>query len=97
MNSNIAFLDWLKNRLIYKHRYAVDDSVLEKIEVIKQELGPKRINITDDQLDSIIVKYYADFYLDYADDIKIGFTNDERNKLRSTIRSILEDVNKLTY
>lgn len=93
-SSHSTFLEWLKNRLVYKHGYTINDPLIDQLDSLKESLCSE-INISDNQLDSIIVKYFADFYLDYTDDLKIGFTPDQRNKFRLSIRSILEDVNNL--
>ena len=37
-------------------------------------------------------KYYTDFYLDQSEELKIGFTEDDRKILRTTIRSITNDI-----
>lgn len=52
-------------------------------------------SVSDSQLEDILRKYYADYDMEYAEDIKLGFTNKERENLRSTIRSIVQDVNNL--
>lgn len=93
-SSHTTFLEWLKNRLIYKHGYASNDLLIGQLDSFKESLC-KDINISDDQLDSIIVKYFADFYLDYSEDMKLGFTQDQRNKFRSAIRFILKDIDNL--
>lgn len=94
MREYIVFLNWLSNRLIYKYGYSPDDQTIQKIISLTKDLD-KKYYISDSQLDDIIRKYYADFDMEYSNDIKLGFTNKERENLRSTIRSIVQDVNNL--
>ena len=94
MNSNIVFLDWLKNRLIYKHGYSIDNDILVKLDCVKEDIEPKKINISNQDLDKILIKYYADFDLDYTDDLRLGFTNNDRDKLRNSIRLIVDEINR---
>jgi len=92
----IVFLQWLCNRLIYKHGYTIDDPIVKKIINLTKWIIEKETYISDDQLDNIIKKYYADFDMEYSEDLKLGFTNKERENLRSSIRSIVKEVNNLT-
>ena len=94
MREHIAFLNWLGNRLIHKHGYSVDDQIIQEIIALINKLG-KMDSVSDSQLEDILRKYYADYDMEYAEDIKLGFTNKERENLRSTIRSIVQDVNNL--
>lgn len=95
MREYIVFLNWLGNRLIYKHGYSPEDPVIKQIAGCIKWIEEEK-HITDDELDNIIRKYYADFDMEYAEDIKLGFTNKERANLRSSIRSIVKDVNSFT-
>lgn len=93
IEDRIDFIQWLINRLIYKHRYANDDVVIVSLLDIKKILSePQKIDITDESLDKIIVKYYSDFYLDKCDDWNVGFTEKERILLRQTLRNIVKDI-----
>lgn len=94
MREYIVFLNWLGNRLIHKHGYGLDDQIIQQIIALINKLG-KMDSVSDSQLEDILRKYYADYDMEYAEDIKLGFTNKERENLRSTIRSIVQDVNNL--
>ena len=81
------------NRLIYKHSYAEDDIIIQSLYELKDYyIRHQSIQITDVDLDKIISKYYTDFYFDKSEDFKIGFTDEDRQILRTTIRSITNDI-----
>jgi replicative superfamily II helicase len=90
----IDFLNWLYNRLHYKYSYEKDDTVLVSILSIIQDLEPKVFytDITDNELDKILSKYYIDFNLDKCDNSIIGFDDEDRKKLRNHIINIVNDV-----
>lgn len=93
IGDRINFIEWLINRLIHKHRYAMEDSIVQSLVDIKHTLKYQQaIDINDQSLDKIISKYYADFYLDKCDDMTIGFTDDERTSLRQSIKNIVRDI-----
>lgn len=95
MSKYIVFLNWLCNRLIYKHGYSTDDPIINQLINLTKCIGQEKY-LQDDQLDNIIRKYYADFDMEYVEDMKLGFTDKERANLRSSIRSIVKEVNNLT-
>jgi hypothetical protein len=83
------FLIWLSNRLIYKHGYSYDSCVIQNI------LGLSNgtiASISDDNLDLIICKYYTDFFLDKEENSTFGYTKEQRENLRQTIKSLVGDV-----
>lgn len=87
------FIQWMINRLIYKHSYAEDDIIIQSLYKLKDyHIRHQSIQITDVDLDKIISKYYTDFYFDKSEDFKIGFTDEDREILRTTIRSITNDI-----
>ena len=87
------FIQWMINRLIYKHSYAEDDIIIQSLYELKDyHIRHQSIQITDVDLDKIISKYYTDFYFDKSEDFKIGFTDEDRKILRTTIRSITNDI-----
>ena len=86
-----TFLKWFTNILIF--RYGIDntDSNFQKFySLLNKMQGPISINITEKELDKIICKYYADFYLDKSD--SMGFSDEERIKLRQQILDLSYDV-----
>lgn len=95
----IEFIGWLAQRLIHKHLYHHDDLIVSKLNKIQQELLQDRgCDVNDTELDMIISRYYIDFNLDKSEDFSVGFSDDERKKLRTTIRSIVDDIlNKRIY
>lgn len=84
------FLNWLCQRLIFKHKYHNNDFVIEKLKGI---INSQCINVSSEDLDAIIGKYYVDFFLEKTDGMNIGYTNKERIDIRNKIKSIVEDVN----
>lgn len=95
MDEDINFLRWLSQRLIHLHGYHANDTVVFRLnEAIKNLLSPKRISISNDDLDKIISKYYVDFYLDKGQDnnFNVGFSDKERHDLRKTIRNLTADI-----
>ena len=93
IEDRINFIGWLINRLIYRHHYADRDPIIMSLKDIQQLIHfPKDINIEDDELDQIIIKYYADFNIDKCDGLNIGFTENERVLLRKSIRNITNDI-----
>lgn len=94
-DKDITYLKWLYNRL--KYRYSSEDSLLQNLEsIIKKISPPLSISIDEDSLDKILSKYYVDFYLEKEDSSNIGFNQEERIKLRSTILNLTKDIVNLT-
>lgn len=90
---SIRFLDWLSKRLVYKHQYTTNDIVVATIINLKNDLSkPYNFDISDADLDRILSHYYVDFHLDKTEELGIGFSDSERQNLRSTTRSIVNDV-----
>lgn len=89
---NKEFLHWLANRLVFKHGYSSDDQVVVTLSTILNEDKKQEIKLGDDEIDMIISKYYADFFLEKTPDMNIGYTNNERDSIRSNIKSIVVDI-----
>lgn len=88
---DISFIGWLINRLIYKHRYDRNDATIVSLQELKTKLAqPHKIDISERDLDKIIQKYYVDFF--FQKDGDIGFTEEDRKKLRKTIINIADDI-----
>lgn len=97
MSSNkelIDFVDWICNRLRFKYKETIDTDTVNKFDKIKSILGSKNINIrlSQDQLDNILCKYYADFYMDSCDNVNIGYTDTQRDSIRQSIMSISKEI-----
>ena len=90
----IEFIGWLINRLQFKHNCDPEDVIIQQlrsiIETLKQK--PIHISISDNDLDKILSKYYADFTLDKCEDMQLGFTEEERTNFRNNIKSIVRDI-----
>lgn len=82
------FLQWLANRLIYKHGYDKDDPIVSKL----LSFDSDRFSISDSDLDHILSKYYTGFFLEKTDDCNIGYTDKERDDIRNYVRSLMADI-----
>lgn len=95
-DKDITFLKWLYNRLVYRYNLAESDNICTSLKnIIHKVLCPININLSNSDLDKIISKYYVDFNLDKQIldiNCNIGFTHEERIKLRNTIRSLVKDI-----
>jgi len=90
-DTDILFLKWLYNRLIHKYGTGESEDISIRLKSIINHLSlPFSIDISTEDLDKIINKYYADFYLDKSE--TLGFTEEERNSLRKQIREMCEDI-----
>jgi GTP-dependent phosphoenolpyruvate carboxykinase len=91
---NIRFLEWMIQRLKHKHNYAEDDKIIICLKEIINDIKPKlyTVQVTDEDLDKILVKYYSDFNIDKISYSNIGFTEEERENLRKIIRSLVFDI-----
>jgi hypothetical protein len=49
-------------------------------------------DLTDDEWDRIIEKYYADYNMDYSEDMGLGFDKNSRYKLRNNLKNLVQDV-----
>jgi hypothetical protein len=94
---DIEFVDWLINRLVYKYGHDKNDDIISSLLGIKSRLHWKPVEIKDIDLDQIIGKYFIDFNLDKLDEIKIGYSEEDRQFLRSSIRSIVSDIINMTH
>lgn len=90
--TSINFLEWLSKRLIFRHGYLEYDDVIQKLKKCIDDITIIDIKISDDDLDKIISRYYADFYLEKTEDLNLGYTQTERKRLRQDIKSIVIDV-----
>jgi hypothetical protein len=95
VEEDIKFLRWLGQRLIHLHGYNANDTVVFQLnKAIKNFLSPPKISMSNNDLDKIISKYYVDFYLEKQEDnnFNVGFSDQERNNLRKTIRDLVTDI-----
>lgn len=91
----IEFLEWLSKRLIFKHKYADNDETILKIKSIINNDNEKYKNILDinsNDLDLILSKYYVDWFLDKSEDLNIGYSHEDRLKIKEHIIDIVKDI-----
>lgn len=86
------FLNLLCARL--KNKYQENDIIVHKLQKIQEQyvLVPKHIDIVS--LDKICKKFYFDFDMDKAPDINMGYTEDERTRIRVMIVNVLNEFTK---
>jgi len=48
--------------------------------------------MSQDDIDLIIAKYHVDFFLDKIPELNIGYTNDERDKIREQTKLLVMDI-----
>ncbi len=93
IEDKLNFIQWLCNRLVNKYFYTENDPIISSLYELKLLLSQlKDISINDMDLDKIIIKYYADFYLDKDNELGFGYTDQERNILRITVKSVTQDI-----
>jgi hypothetical protein len=87
--STTEFLDLLCSRL--KHRYNENEKILSKLESIKDDylFLPKKIEL--DVLDKICKKFYFDFDMEKSLDLKLGYTEEERSRIRIMVFNIAKE------
>lgn len=88
-----AVIDWLSNRLVYKLGEKQKSWYVLYMQDLSKRIANPKLSINRDDLDKIISTYYADFFLDK--DSNLGYTDEERDALRTVIISIYEDITRL--
>lgn len=89
----LDFLHWLANRLVFKYGYSNDNIVIKNLySIISKYSNPSKININKKDLDLILSKYYADFFLEDCKDLNIGYTENDRESLRVQTINIVKDI-----
>lgn len=88
--NNKNFLHWLANRLVFKHGYSKKDRIV--VQLNQLGLNNNSIDLKDDELDKILSKYYAGFFLEKTDDFNIGYSDKEREEIRSYVKALVTDV-----
>lgn len=86
------FLVWLVNRL--KIKFNEDDQVIATLQDIisNKKIIDERINVN--LIDNICNKYYPGFEFENTDDLKIGYTNQEKKEIYTLISSVMIDTIK---
>lgn len=86
------FLGLLCARL--KHKYNESSEILSKLQNIHNDytLIPNKLDIT--VIDQICKKFYYDFDMEKCTDIKLGYTDEERNRIRIMMINIVNEFSK---
>lgn len=100
MNHIIDKIIWLRNRSKFIHKENDDSSAICYLDHIKNIIESLDIEkISDENLDSIISKYYIGYDCDRPDsvetDFEFGFTTKEKEELRNKTKSIMLDLLRL--
>lgn len=90
--SDAEFITWLISRLQYIHGYSIDNNIIVRLEKIMNKSTMYQPLCSDEDLDKIISKYFVDFCLTRDYSLSIGYTEEERNNLRQSIKQIITDV-----
>lgn len=88
-----AILNWIANRIIYKFGELKDEWYIKYLVHLADRMNDPDICISDDELDNILAQYYVDFFLDKDDNSKFGFSEKDREILRTNIKNIYKDIN----
>jgi hypothetical protein len=89
----VRFIAWIKQRLLNKHQYQNNDVVIKSLDQLSYHLSNSiGRDLTDDEWDRIIEKYYADYNMDYSEDMGLGFDKNSRYKLRNNLKNLVQDV-----
>jgi|LakMenEpi03Aug12_release.lakeMendotaPanAssembly.Ray.scaffolds.fasta_scaffold05897_30 hypothetical protein len=90
--SDSEFIAWLNSRLQNIHGYDTNNSIISRLRTIMNKIAIYQKPCSDADLDKIISRYFIDFYLIRDNTTTIGYTNEERNNLRQSIKHIIADV-----
>lgn len=85
-----TFVKWYINRLVFKYKVPLDQNFKKFYSLLHKSNNAKKICLLASDLDKIISKYYADFFLDKSENM--GYTEEERKKLREHILQISYDI-----
>jgi len=85
---DIMYLEWILNRLLYK--FQDDKKYIDTAKKIINKIKSPKIFIADDNLNKILSKYFIDFNLEKTE--HIGYSEKDRQNLRNSIRSIVQDI-----
>jgi len=83
------FLVWIKNRLFIKHKEI--DPVIKDIDFLLANYSFIKNEISDEIIDKICRQHYADFDMNQCE-LNIGYSDEQRNSLRSFIRCVIEEA-----
>lgn len=89
--SDSEFLHWLCLRLQHVHNYDADSEIIQRLLSIISE-QTFHIDLSDDDIDKIIGQYFVDFNLTKDDTCNIGYSDSQRQAVRSYIKSIVLDI-----
>lgn len=81
------------------HGYHYNSDVVLRLHNISSKLNPSNrvVSISNHDLDTILNKYFIDFNLDKTPELNIGYTKEERDNLRQTIKNIVADAININH
>jgi uncharacterized linocin/CFP29 family protein len=89
----INFLSWLMQRLINKYSLSKNHYIINSLnKIINKNTKKYFVDIDKQDLDLILSKYYADFFLDNCEHLNIGYSEKDRENLRVQILSMVSDI-----
>jgi hypothetical protein len=92
-NKELKFLEWISQRLINLYGLSKNDYIINTFDkIISKNKKQFNVDISKKDLDMILSKYYADFFLEDCDDLKIGYSDKDRESLRVQTINIVNDI-----
>jgi hypothetical protein len=87
MNNITDILNWLSNRMVFKYKEPRQSQSIDHIQkLLNVFTNISECNLTDEEIDTIIQKYFFDHGFDSGD------TDYEKSKFRTNIKNIYIDT-----
>jgi hypothetical protein len=95
-NEDNLFLQWLLNRLKYKHREQ-DADIINALSSIINNRHIISNNINDSIIESICKKYHADWNFDESE-LNFGHSEESRNAIKTYAKNLIKDyINEVCF
>ena len=95
-NKDNVFLQWLLNRLTYKH----NEQDIEVINILGSIINDRHIisnNIDDSIIEMICKKYHADWDFDKSE-LSFGHSEESRNAIKIYAKNLIKDyINEVCF
>lgn len=84
------YLDWIANRLRYKHKDSI--SITDRLKSISSEFAIMPKTLDKKIIENCCKKHFFDFDMDKSEDFKLGYTDTERNDIRKLVTDIYQTI-----
>jgi hypothetical protein len=81
---------WLYLRL--KNKYKETDDILIKLDHLINNYRLVKIHTSNDYIDSICRKHFADYDMEPCDEFTFGFSEEEKNKFRNFAADLINNL-----